>query len=186
MTRKNQFTAISRFVRRWLAALDGCRGQPRPPAGGVSQVLGPRAAGKVSGQSLCGWSGRWLQLRLAVRGASLLRSCLERCCAVTFSFAALVCSKLRWISGLQAGARLLRLHERVCKVRVVGWPYRGESFTQRPVTHMQLTAFARALCAWQVLLRHPEPCTELLDFFACGAARILRRTISRDLEISRA
>ena len=105
---------------------------------------------------------------------------------MTFSFAALVCSKLRWIGGLQAGSRLLRLHEHVCKMRVVGWPYRGESFTQRPVTHMQLTAFARALCAWQVLFRHPEPCTELLDFFACGAARILRRTISRDLEISRA
>ena len=113
-----------RFVRRWLAALDGCRGQPRPPAGGVSQALGPRAAGKVSGQSLCGWSGRRLQLWLAVRGAALLRSCLERCCAVTFSFfsfAALVCCKLAWTRGLQAGSRLLRLHERVRELHVVGW-----------------------------------------------------------------
>ena len=71
-------------------------------------------------------------------------------------------------------------------MRVVGWPYRGESFTQRPVTHMQLTAFARALCAWQVLFRHPEMCAELLDFVACGAARLWCWSISRDLEISRA
>ena len=140
----------------------------------------------MSGQSLCGWSGRRLQLRLAVRGAALLRSCLERCCAVTFPFAALACSKLRWKGGLQAGSRLLRLHERVRELHVVGWHCLGALIALRPATRTHLTTFARALCAWQMLFRHPELCAELLNLFACGAARLLCLTISRDLEISRA
>ena len=98
----------------------------------------------------------------------------------------LICLKLRWTVCLQAGSRLLRLHERVRELHVVGWLPSGVLQSLRLATHTHLTAFARALCAWQMLFRHPELCAELLNFFACGAARLLCLTISRDLEISRA
>ena len=98
----------------------------------------------------------------------------------------LICLKLRWTVCLQAGPRLLRLHERVRELHVVGWHCLGALIALRPATRTHLTTFARALCAWQMLFRHPELCAELLNFFACGAAPLLCLTISCDLEISRA